>query len=165
MSDDMLRPVAKNGGIVAVNFFAGFLDENFLQTSAAQHQAMVAAVDDYAAKRKAAGQLVTSEDSQRFALNWLANNALPRPPLKSLIDHIDHIANVAGVEHVGLGSDFDGANFLPQGIDSCADVPRITQSLLDRGYSAADIKKILGGNVLRVFQAVEQVSSEMRTER
>jgi len=68
------------------------------------------------------------------------------------------------VEHVGLGSDFDEVNFLPQNIDSCADLPRITQSLLDRGYSADDIKKILGGNVLRVFRAVELVSREMQDE-
>ena len=89
---------------------------------------------------------------------------IPRPPLKSLIDHIDHIAKVAGVDHVGLGSDFDGVSgATPQGIDSAADLPKITQALLDRGYSAKDIKKILGGNLLRVFGEVERVSHEMQT--
>jgi membrane dipeptidase len=86
---------------------------------------------------------------------------IPRPPLKSLIDHIDHIAKVAGIDHVGLGSDFDGVSVLPQEIDSAADLPKITQALLDRGYKAEDIKKILGGNLLRVFREVERVSRQM----
>ncbi|MGB7129557.1 MAG: membrane dipeptidase, partial [Candidatus Sulfotelmatobacter sp.] len=77
--------------------------------------------------------------------------------------HIDHIAKVAGIDHVGLGSDFDGVSgATPQGMDSAADLPRITQGLLDRGYSAEDIKKILGGNVLRVFRQVEAVSRQMQ---
>ncbi|MGB9197894.1 MAG: membrane dipeptidase, partial [Terriglobales bacterium] len=84
--------------------------------------------------------------------------------LSSLIDHIDHIAKVAGVDHVGLGSDFDGVSgATPQGIDSAADLPKITQGLLDRGYSANDIRKILGGNVLRVFAECERVSREMQS--
>jgi membrane dipeptidase len=90
---------------------------------------------------------------------------IPRPPFKALIDHIDHIAKIAGIDHVGLGSDFDGVSgATPQGMDSAADLPRITQALLDRGYSAEDIKKILGGNVLRVFRQVEAVSREMQAE-
>ena len=88
---------------------------------------------------------------------------LPRPAFSSLIDHIDHIAKVAGVDHVGLGSDFDGVNgALPLGIDSAADLPKITQALLDRGYNAGNVKKILGGNLLRVFADVERVSREMQ---
>lgn len=163
MTDDMLRAVAKNGGVVAVNFFADFVDEDFLRASTAQHRAMVTAVDEYIAKRKANGQITNSDDQQQFASSWLKDNPIPRPPLKSLIDHIDHIAKVAGVDHVGLGSDFDGVNFLPANIDSCADLPRITQSLVDRGYSADDMRKVLGGNVLRVMHAVEQASRDART--
>jgi membrane dipeptidase len=80
-----------------------------------------------------------------------------------LIDHIDHIAKVAGVEHVGLGSDFDGVSgAMPEGMDSAADLPKITQALLDRGYSAEDIHKILGENLLRVLREVERVSREMQ---
>jgi membrane dipeptidase len=80
-----------------------------------------------------------------------------------LIDHIDHIAKVAGIDHVGLGSDFDGVSgATPQGIDSAADLPKITQALLDRGYNADDIRKILGGNLLRVFRQAEQVSRELQ---
>jgi membrane dipeptidase len=83
--------------------------------------------------------------------------------LKSLIDQIDHIAKIAGIDHVGLGSDFDGVSgATPQGIDSAADLPKVTQALLDRGYSASDIHKILGSNLLRVFSQVERVSREMQ---
>jgi membrane dipeptidase len=100
---------------------------------------------------------VTYLDMETVQREWLAK--VQKPPLKSLIDHIDHIAKVAGVDHVGLGSDFDGVSgATPQGIDSAADLPKITQSLLDRGYSADDIHKILGGNLLRVFREVERIS-------
>ncbi len=88
---------------------------------------------------------------------------IPRPPFRSLIDHIDHIAKVAGVDHVGLGSDFDGvSDALPQGINSAADLPKVTQALIDRGYSDDDVRKILGGNLLRVMRDVERVSREMQ---
>jgi len=83
--------------------------------------------------------------------------------LRLLIDHIDHVTKVAGVDHVGLGSDFDGVNFFPEGIDSAADLPKITQALLERGYAPNDIRKILGGNMLRAFRDVERVSRELQT--
>jgi membrane dipeptidase len=82
-----------------------------------------------------------------------------------LIDHIDHIAKVAGIDHVGLGSDFDGINGqLPEGIDSPSDLPKITAALMARGYSAEDCRKILGGNLLRVFREVEAVSKKLQAE-
>ena len=90
---------------------------------------------------------------------------IPRPPLSVLIDHIDHIAKVAGIDHVGLGSDFDGVGGqLPEGIDSAADLPKITEALMARDYSAEDCRKILGGNLLRVFREVEQISKQLQTE-
>jgi membrane dipeptidase len=86
---------------------------------------------------------------------------IPRPAFKVLIDNIDHIAKVAGVDHVGLGSDFDGVSgALPEGMNSAADLPKVTQALLDRGYSEQDVRKILGGNLLRVLRDVERVSHE-----
>jgi membrane dipeptidase len=86
--------------------------------------------------------------------------------LKSLIDHIDHVAKVAGIDHVGLGSDFDGVSgATPAGIDSAADLPKITQALLDRGYNADDLHKLLGGNLLRVFREAERVSREMQARK
>ncbi len=161
MTDDMLRAVAKNGGVVDANFYAGFVDENYMKASAEIGRQAGEAVQAYMEKQKAAGKTVTYVEVDKIEREWAAK--IPRPPLKSLIDHIDHIAKVAGVDHVGLGSDFDGvAGATPLGIDSAADLPKITQALLDRGYSADDIKKILGGNLLRVFRQVEAVSHEMQ---
>lgn len=164
MTDDMLRAVAKNGGVVQVNFFNAFIDEDYRKASEAQAKEREAAVNDAIAKQKAAGKTVTYLDSDRIEREWAAK--IPRPPLKALIDHIDHIAKVAGIDHVGLGSDFDGVSgATPQGINSAADLPKITQALLDRGYSAEDIHKILGGNTLRVFREVEGVSREMQAAK
>jgi membrane dipeptidase len=161
MTDDMLRAVAKNGGVVDVNFYSAFDDENFRKQEAAQHKDVESATEQYIAKQKAAGKPVNYMEVDHIQREYLAK--IPRPPLKSLIDQIDHIAKVAGIDHVGLGSDFDGVSgALPQGMNSVADLPKITQALLDRGYKPEDIKKILGGNVLRVFRQVEQVSRAMQ---
>jgi membrane dipeptidase len=161
MTDDMLKAVAKNGGVVQVNFFNGFIDENFRKAEEAQRPDQEAARQKYLAHMKSEGKEVNYIELDRIEREWIAK--IPRPPLKSLIDHIDHIAKVAGVDHVGLGSDFDGVSgATPQGIDSAADLPTITEALLDRGYSAEDIHKILGGNLMRVFREVEHVSHEMQ---
>jgi membrane dipeptidase len=161
MTDDMLRAVAKNDGVVQVNFYNGFIDEDFRKAMIAQQKDTAAAVQKYTDQLKAEGKPVNYVDIDRIEREWMAK--IPRPPLKSLIDHIDHIAKVAGIDHVGLGSDFDGVSgATPQGIDSAADLPKITQALLDRGYSAEDIKKILGGNLMRVFREVEGLSHEMQ---
>jgi membrane dipeptidase len=160
MTDDMLRAVAKNGGVVQVNFFSGFVDQNFLDAEKAQAKDQAAAIKKYIDDLKAQGKPVDYVEVDRIEREWLAK--IPRPPLKSLIDHIDHIAKIAGVDHVGLGSDFDGVSgATPAGIDSAADLPKITQALLDRGYSADDIRKILGGNLMRVFREVERVRDEI----
>ncbi len=161
MTDEMLRAVAKNGGVVEVNFFSGFVDEDYRKAIEAQRKDQEDAVKKYVDTLKAQGKPVSYIEIDRMQREWIAK--IPRPPLKSLIDHIDHIAKVAGVDHVGLGSDFDGVSgATPQGIDSAADLPNITQALVDRGYSATDIHKILGGNLLRVFREVERVSRELQ---
>jgi membrane dipeptidase len=161
MTDEMLRAVTKNGGVVQVNFFNGFDDEDFRKAIAAQAKDQAAAVQKYMDELKTEGKPVNYVEVDRIEREWMAK--IPRPPLKSLIDHIDHIAKVAGIDHVGLGSDFDGVSgATPQGIDSAADLPKVTQALLDRGYSAEDIKKILGGNLMRVFREVESVSRTMQ---
>lgn len=162
MTDDMLRAVAKNGGVVQVNFFSGFDDQNFWNAARAQAKDKAAAEQKYIDELKAQGKEINYIELDRIDREWTAK--IPRPPFKVLIDHIDHIAKIAGVDHVGLGSDFDGVSgATPQGMDSAADLPKITQALLDRGYSAEDIKKILGGNLLRVFGEVERVSREMQS--
>jgi len=164
MTDDMLRAVTTNGGVVQVNFYDAFIDENYRKAADAQKKDADAAVEARIAELKAAGKPVTYLDKDRIGREWAAK--IPRPPLKSLVDHIDHIAKVAGVDHVGLGSDFDGVSgATPEGIDSAADLPKITQALVDRGYSAEDIRKILGENLLRVFRQVEKVSREMQAEK
>ncbi len=161
MTDDMLRAVAKNGGVVQVNFYNGFIDENYRKASDAQASAREAAVKARLDELRAVGKAPTYLDTDRIEREWAAK--IPRPPLSALIDHIDHIAKVAGIDHVGLGSDFDGVSgATPQGMDSAADLPKITQALLDRGYSADDIRKILGGNILRVFRQAELVSHELQ---
>jgi membrane dipeptidase len=163
MTDDMLRAVAKNGGVVQVNFYSAFVDETYRKAAEAQSKDRDAAVKANLDKLRAEGKTPTYLDSDRIEREWAAK--IPRPPLSSLIDHIDHIVRVAGVDHVGLGSDFDGVSgATPQGIDSAADLPKITQALLDRNYSPDDIRKILGGNLLRVFAEAERISREMQAK-
>src|SRR5438270_14091324 len=162
MTDDMLRAVTKNNGVVMVNFYSAFVDENYRKAADAQKKDRDAAVDAFVAERKAQGKPVSYAEYDQVQRAWAAK--IPRPPFKSLIDQFDYIAKVAGVDHVGLGSDFDGVSgATPEGIDSAADLPKISQALLDRGYSAVDIRKILGGNLLRVFTDVEKVSHQMQT--
>lgn len=147
MTDDMLRAVAKNGGVVQVNFNCGFIDQNYLD-----------AFNSWNKERMEKGQKDATFSTEQTP-------PIARPPFKSLIDHFDHIAKVAGVDHVGIGSDFDGVDCLPQGIDSVADLPKITQAMLDRGYTPADLKKMLGGNMLRVFGEVERVSRSAASQK
>lgn len=162
LTDDMLRAVARNNGVVQVNFFSGFVDEDFRKVFDASTKERDAAVAAFVERRKAEGKLATYVEYEWIERAWAAR--IPRPPFKSLIDQIDHIAKVAGVDHVGLGSDFDGVSgATPAGMDSAADLPKITQGLLDRGYSPGDIAKILGGNLMRVFRDVERVSREMQS--
>jgi len=125
MSDDMLRAVGHNGGVVMVNFGDIFIDPE-----------------------KSSNWKIAA-----FALRHLG---WPRTPLSVLIDHIDHVARVAGVDHVGLGSDFDGMPFFPAGIEDVSGYPSITVELLRRGYSEKDVRKILGENALRVLSDVEE---------
>ncbi len=159
MTDDMLKAVGKNNGVVMVNFFAGFDDQNFWNASKAQSKDRDAAVAAYVAQQKAAGKKPQWIDTETIDEQFMAK--IPRPAFKVLIDNIDHIAKVAGVDHVGLGSDFDGVSgALPEGMNSAADLPKVTQALLDRGYSEQDVRKILGGNLLRVLRDVERVSHE-----
>ncbi len=164
MTDDMLKAMTKNGGVVQVNFYSAFVDENYRKAAAALEKDRDAAIKKFVEEHKAQGKPVPYAEYDRVQREWAAK--VPRPPFKSLIDQIDHIAKVAGVDHVGLGSDFDGVSgATPEGMDSAADLPKITQALLDRGYSADDIHKILGGNTLRVFREVERVSRQMQTEK
>ena len=152
MTDDMLRAVAKNGGVVNVNFYPGFIDS-------AYQNATNRATDPIWRWRDSMLKATPGADSVKLtaeanAKAQAALDAVPRPALSVLLDHFDHIAKVAGVNHVGIGSDFDGIEVTPQQMEDVTMLPRIAQGLLDRGYSDEDVKKILGGNMLRVMKIV-----------
>ena len=154
LSDDQLRAIARNGGVVNVNFYSRFLDS--------EYRARAEAVDaQIALARRALGP---GPDSATAAAALSARRvsliaALPQTPFSVLIDHIDHVARIAGVDHVGIGSDFDGVSALPVGMEDVTRLPRIAQALLDRGYSEQDVSKMLGGNMLRVMERVLDGSS------
>jgi membrane dipeptidase len=169
MTDDMLRAVANSGGpnskggVVQVNFYSGFISQAYRDAAKALNPEMGNAVQELKDKYKAEGKEPSGAEISKLQRQFA--DRIPRPPLSMLIDHIDHIAKVAGVDHVGLGSDFDGVSGqLPEGLDSPADLPKITAALMERGYSAEDCRKILGGNLMRVFREVEQVSKELQAE-
>jgi membrane dipeptidase len=169
MTDDMLRAVAKSGGpnskggVVQVNFFSGFVSQAYWDALKTAQPDADKAVAELQAKYKADGKEAPFQEIDK--LNRQIYDRIPRPPLSMLIDHIDHIAKVAGVDHVGIGSDFDGVfGQLPEGMDSAADLPKITEALMARGYTVEDCRKILGGNLLRVFREVEQVAKQIQAE-
>jgi membrane dipeptidase len=169
MTDDMLRAVANSGGpnskggVVDVNFYSGFVSQQYRDALKAIEPEANKAVADLKAKYKAEGKETPQSEIDKLQRSYA--DRIPRPPLSMLIDHIDHMAKVAGIDHVGIGSDFDGVSGqLPEGLDSPADLPKITAALMARGYSAEDCRKILGGNLLRVFREVEAVSKELQAE-
>ena len=148
LKDDQIKAIAKNGGVIHLNFYAGFLDSTyerkaigFLANHKAEVDSMIAkgAQPDYA-------QIIMMEKYKDEIASF-------RPPLSLLIDHLDYIVKLVGVDHVGLGSDFDGIEAGPKELNGVQDFPLITKALLERGYSKKDIRKILGGNFLRVFRA------------
>ncbi len=150
LKDDQIRAVAEKGGVVLINFYAGYLDSSFEARRRAlleRHRAQLDSLralygGDYGKVRTVMGRLLRPEMEQI------------RPPLELLIDHIDYVAKLVGPDYVGLGSDFDGISVTPKGIDDVSDLPVITRELLKRGYSPEDVRKILGGNLLRVFKQV-----------
>jgi membrane dipeptidase len=161
MTDDMLRALAKKGGVVHVNFYEGFLDNGFAEREKAltAEQAEQNAIDDRTPKfgdRSQNGPAVRKINAQRIA-------KLGRLPLGRLLDHFEHAVKVAGVDHVGLGSDFDGADDqFPEGMEDISKMPNLVRGLMERGFSDEDILKILGGNTLRVMREVEAEARRLR---
>jgi membrane dipeptidase len=169
MTDDMLRAVARSGGpnsrggVIQVNFYSGFLSQAYSDAAKAIEPEMKKATQALKDKAIAEGKPIPYAEIEKLQRQFA--DRIPRPPFSVLIDHIDHIAKVAGIDHVGIGSDFDGiSGQLPEGVDSAADLPKITEALMARGYSVEDCRKILGGNLLRVFREVEQVAKEFQAE-
>lgn len=148
--DDVLKLVKDNGGVVMVNFFSGFV--------------VPEASDRYLNRLKRERELkATLKDAVKVQAELRRlepTGPMPRGTIHDLIDHIDHIVKLAGIDHVGLGSDYDGVSVLPTQLDDVASYPFITQALLDRGYSESDIKKVLGENLLRVMKQVEEAAEK-----
>lgn len=153
VSDELLKRIAQNGGVVMVNFYPVFLDER-VRTADIERDAKLKTQRDALRAQFREDQKRLDEELKK--LNDA--NPIPNTTLSMLVDHIDHIAKVAGVDHVGIGSDFDGVPNLPEGINDVADLPNITYELLRRGYSDQDVLKILGGNFMRAFAEVERVA-------
>lgn len=150
LKDDQIKAIAKNGGVIQVNFNPGFIDSTFDKKE-------IVFFKEHSAEKDS---LVKSGMGDFYAMDYLYHKyeeeANPiRPPLSMVIDHIAYIIKLVGVDYVGLGSDFDGINLTPQQLDDVSDYPLITKALVEKGYSKKDIDKILGGNFLRVLQANE----------
>jgi membrane dipeptidase len=158
MTDEMLQAVAKNNGVVMVNFFPAFIDEQWRLAWNAQKPERQKAQDALEAEYKAKGLPVPYTASDKIDREFAAK--IGRAPFNSLIDHFDHVIIVAGIDHVGIGTDFDGIPVPPDGIDSAADLPKVTAALMGRGYTDDDMKKLLGGNLLRVFTAVQAAAEK-----
>jgi membrane dipeptidase len=151
--DDLLRRIAKNGGVVMVNFYPSFIDQKHLDADRARDERLKTQLDALNQQYKDDPKKLQEEITKLYDAD-----PLPPTPLSVLIDHIVHIAEVAGIDHVGLGSDFDGVPSLPVGMEDISKLPNITYELLKRGYKEQDIRKILGENFLRVFSEVERVA-------
>jgi Zn-dependent dipeptidase, microsomal dipeptidase homolog len=147
LKDEQIKAIGKNGGVIHLNFYSQFVDSNYRSRARAFYQ-------QHKAERDSLVQALGRGDANEVLLEKYraeANNM--RPPLSLLLDHLDYIVNLIGVDHVGLGSDFDGISSTPQQLDDVTDFPVITRELLARGYSKKDIRKILGGNFIRILKA------------
>ncbi|MFW7379554.1 MAG: dipeptidase [Oligoflexus sp.] len=151
--DDVLRLVTKNGGLIMVNFYSGYINND-----AMKH------MEKYLAHRDKLRSKISDEDQLRKQLReWAEKNPMPKGTVKDVADHIDHIVKLAGIDHVGIGSDYDGVGTLPEGLEDVATYPNLTAELLRRGYQEDDILKIMGGNFFRVLESAEQIAAKMQT--
>jgi membrane dipeptidase len=148
--DDVLKLLAENGGVVMVNFYPGFI----LAEGARSRAKMFEVMRDF---RK---RYPKEEDLREALKQWQKENPIPRGSVHDVVDHIEHIIKVAGIDHVGLGSDFDGIPSTPEQLEDVSKYPVITQVLLDRGYTKEQIIKVLGGNLLRAMRQMEAVANK-----
>jgi membrane dipeptidase len=157
LTDAQLRAIAANGGAIMVNFYSAFVDENYRQALIALKPERTAAHEALAAEFAARNEPIPFHRSNQIDRDFAAR--IPRPPLSALINHFDHVIKIAGIDHVGIGTDFDGISALPEGIDSAADLPKITAALAARGHSPASLQKILSANLLRVFTTTQSLAT------
>ena len=153
--DDVLRQVAKNGGVVMVNFYSGFI----VPESARRMTRM------FDVRRELRKQNPKDSDFNTALQQWRKENPILPGTIHDVVDHIEHIVRVAGIDHCGIGSDYDGVSMLPAQLHDVSTYPSITQILLDRGYNAEQIHKILGGNVLRALRQAEETAQRIRTRQ
>ena len=152
MTDDMIRALAKNGGVIHINFHEGFLEQKYIDARAPLSAEFDKQEEEATAKFKG-DPIGLAREMRRVTAAQEAR--LPRPTVSTVADHIDHVKKLVGVDHIGIGSDFDGAR-MPKGLDSVDMLPNLTAELLRRGYTEVDLVKILGGNTLRVMEQVEK---------
>jgi membrane dipeptidase len=150
--------MATNNGVVMVNFYPPFIDETWRRTwgpkDPRREALRAAAAAPYVERGEPVPYAVSLATDRAYYAQHLADK-LPMAPLSALIDHFEHVIRVAGIDHVGIGTDFDGIQFLPEGLESAADLPKVTAALIERGYTAEQLTKLLGGNLLRVFTEVQ----------
>ena len=163
MTDDMIRALAAKGGVIQINYHVGFLSQEFRDAERA-HPEWDKAIALEVQKRCGDRQGCQLIEGDRVTREYVLRGDLPRVEWTKIIEHIDHAVKIAGIDHVGLGSDFDGAN-MPFGMEDASKLPRITNALLEKGYSEGDVKKILGENTLRVMAEVERVGRELNAAK
>jgi membrane dipeptidase len=160
MTDDMIRALAKNGGVMDINFYSGFLSQAYADGYGKIKKQVEAAVAAARARHAQKGERLSYLEEVRIEQRLTKD--LPVPSYTAIADHIDHVVQVGGIDHVGLGSDFDGIDSAPRGMEDVSKFPALVHELARRGYSEKDLEKILGGNVLRVMRQVEQVARDMQ---
>jgi membrane dipeptidase len=161
MTDQMMKDLAAKGGVVQINYHVGFLSQEFRNAEKANPQINESIAKEVTQRCGSDGnEGCMLMEGDRITREYVAKGMLPRVEYTKIIEHIDHAVKVAGIDHVGLGSDFDGAN-MPYGMEDASMLPKITEALLQKGYSEGDVKKILGENTLRLMGAVERVSREL----
>src|SRR5216684_5977165 len=159
MTDDMIRDLAKNGGVIQINYHVGFLSQEFRDFEKA-HPEAEKEINEEVKKRCGDNEACRLTTGDQVVRDFMQAGKLPKVDWTVIVDHIDHAVKIAGADHVGLGSDFDGA-VMPLGMQDVTHLPQITDALLKKGYSESDIRKILGENTLRVLADVERVSRDL----
>ncbi len=160
MSDEMIKALAAKGGVIQINYEKSFIDQTYKDASEKLSGGVVAMFDQLKKEcgddQECFGRKMAEQEKQATA-----EGKLPHVSWERIVEHIDHVVKLVGPDHVGLGSDFDGAT-MPDGMEDCSKLPKITEALLRKGYSEDDIRKILSGNALRVMEQAERVSKELR---
>jgi membrane dipeptidase len=159
MTDQMMKDLAANGGVIQINYHVGFLSQKFRNAEKANPE-INKAIGEEVQRLCGDNEGCQLIEGDRVTREYVEQGKLPRVDWTAIIEHVDHAVNVAGIDHVGLGSDFDGAN-MPYGMEDASKLPKITEALLKKGYSEGDVKKILGENTLRLMSEVQRVSRQL----